>query len=283
MPEAPEVHELASFLDARASGRRIVGVDVALGKIVKTPDAGAADLVGATVTGVTRIAKMIDIAVLDAAGAVRHVIVHFGHDGWVIWHDVVPAGITRAGEATLMARVRLDDGTGFDLTDSGQWKALTIHVVDRASDVPAVAKLGPDALDPGFALDRFAGILVGRKKQIKALIQDQTAVAGIGNAYSDEILHAARISPVTHAAVLSDDEVATLYAAMRGILLDATAARRGVPPADLKAAKRAALTVHRRTGERCPVCGDTIREMTFSGASAQYCPTCQTGGVALDR
>ncbi|HEX5858709.1 MAG TPA: DNA-formamidopyrimidine glycosylase family protein [Microbacterium sp.] len=281
MPEAPEVSELAAFLTARTAGRRIRAFDVAIAKIVKTNEQQPGALEGCRITGVARIAKMIDVAMVDTGGAEWHVIVHFGHDGWVVWHDTVPDGMARTGEATLMARVRLDDGAGFDLTDAGQWKSLTVHIVPRASDVPAVAKLGPDPLGAGFDETRFAAILAGRKKQIKALLQDQGALAGIGNAYSDEILHAARISPVAHAASLTDDEVARLFDAMETTLHESSEARRGIPPADLKAAKHAALRVHRRTGETCPVCGDVIRELTFSGAAAQYCATCQTGGVPL--
>jgi len=280
MPEAPEVHELAAFLTAHASGREIRGFDIALAKMLKAGEPSA--VLGCRVAAVTRIAKMIDVAVTDPAGTPWHIVVHFGHDGWVLWHDAVPDGMARAGDATLMARIRLDDGAGFDLTDAGQWKSLTVHIVPHTADIPAVAKLGPDPLDPAFDLADFAAILAGRKKQIKALLQDQAALAGIGNAYSDEILHAARLSPVVHASALSQDEVGRLFEAMRTILTESTAARRGVAPEDLKATKHAALRVHRRTGEPCPVCGDVIRELTFSGAAAQYCPTCQTGGVALD-
>jgi formamidopyrimidine-DNA glycosylase len=281
MPEAPEVSELADFLTTHTAGREIRGFEIAIGKIVKTGDPAPSALVGCRVAGVARIAKMIDISVVDPAGTQWHVVVHFGHDGWVVWHDSVPDGMQRTGEATLMARVRLDDGSGFDLTDAGQWKSLTVHIVPRALDVPAIAKLGPDPLDPAFGLPEFAAILAGRKKQIKALLQDQGALAGIGNAYSDEILHTARISPVVHAATLSGDEVARLFEAMVTTLREATEARRGIAPENLKAAKHAALRVHRRSGQTCPVCGDVIRELTFSGAAAQYCPTCQTGGVPL--
>ena len=285
MPESPEVQELANFLDAHATGRTVTSVDVLLPKALKTQTPPVGTLVGARVTGVTRIAKMLDVAVETPTDGILHAIVHFGHDGWVMWHDDAPEDLKRAGEATLMARVRLSGdgstGPGFDLTDAGQWKALTIHVVRAPADVPAVAKLGPDPTAPDFAEAEFAGILAGRRKQIKALLQDQTALAGIGNAYSDEILHAAQINPVVHAATLSGDEVERLYTSARTVLLDATEARRGVPPGELRAAKHAALRVHRRTGETCPRCGGTIREYTFSGASAQYCPTCQTGGIPL--
>jgi formamidopyrimidine-DNA glycosylase len=289
MPESPEVQELAAHLVAHAGGRAVRSFDVVLPKALKTPDRSPGELAGRRITSVTRIGKMLDIATAGAGGDELHVVVHFGHDGWALWHDVAPEGLTRAGEATLMARVRLDGeapgradaGPGFDLTDAGQWKALQIHLVARPEDVPAVAKLGPDPLAEELDPARFAAILAGRRKQIKALLQDQTAFAGIGNAYSDEILHAARISPLRHAADLSAEEVDRLGETTRTVLRDAAAARRGVAPSELRAAKHAALRVHRRTGEPCPVCGDVIREFTSSGAAAQYCPTCQTGGAAL--
>ena len=281
MPESPEVHELASFLTAHTTGREVRAVDVLLPKALKTQHPMPADLVGRRITRVSRLGKMIDIATTAASGDTLHVIVHFGHDGWVLWHDVAPEGLMRAGEATLMARIRLSDGSGFDLTDAGQWKALSIHLVASPADVPAVAKLGLDPLGDEFDTAAFAGILANRKKQIKALLQDQTSFAGIGNAYSDEILHAAKISPVTHAASLSPDAVDRLADATRDVLAEATSARRGVPPSELRATKHAALRVHRKTGAACPVCADEIREYTFSGAAAQYCPTCQTGGALL--
>ena len=281
MPESPEVQELASFLTAHTIGREVRAVDVLLPKALKTQHPAPADLVGRRIHRVSRSGKMIDIATIADGDDVLHVIVHFGHDGWVLWHDIAPDGLKRAGEATLMARVRLRDGSGFDLTDAGQWKALTIHIVPSPTDVPAVAKLGLDPLDDQFDTAAFAAILANRKKQIKALLQDQTAFAGIGNAYSDEILHAAKISPVTHAASLSTDAVERLAHATRAVLAEATSARRGVPPSELRATKHAALRVHRKTGAACPVCGDEIRQYTFSGAAAQYCPTCQTGGALL--
>ncbi len=288
MPESPEVQELVRFLGAHASGCRVASVDIVLPKALKTTDPPPAALVGRRIGTVTRRGKMIDIAVGggadDSDGPALHLVVHFGHDGWVLWNPIAPAGRTRAGEATLMARVRLeggDDTPGFDLTDAGEWKSLTMHVVARPEDVPAVAKLGPDPLAGDVDLAAFTAILAGRRKQIKALLQDQTALAGIGNAYSDEILHAAQISPVVHAATLAPPEVGRLHAAMLRVLTDAVDARRGVAPADLRAAKHAALRVHRKAGQACPVCGDEIRSFTFSGAAAQYCPTCQTGGAIL--
>ena len=281
MPESPEVQELATFLAARTRGVRVSGFDIALPKLVKTSELGPSDLVGRRITDVRRAGKMIDIRTADDDGGVLSAVVHFGHDGWVLWHDLAPDGIARAGEATLMARIRLENGSGFDLTDAGQWKMLTVHIVPDAQDVPAVAKLGLDPLAEPPDLERFAGILSGRRKQIKALLQDQSEFAGIGNAYSDEILHAAKLSPIAHASSLSAEQVATLASATWRVLGDAASARHGLPPDQLRPAKHAALRVHRKTGEACPVCGDRIRQFSFSGAAAQYCPTCQTGGALL--
>jgi formamidopyrimidine-DNA glycosylase len=287
MPELPEVHELANFLDAHTAGREFTRVDVLLAKALKTQTPPIDTLVGSRVTGVTRIAKMLDIAVDSPEEGALHAIVHFGHDGWVVWYDDAPDDLKRTGEATLMARLHLSQGgdavaPGFDLTDAGQWKALTIHLVKSPADVPAVAKLGPDPTDPEFTEEQFARILTGRRKQVKALLQDQSALAGIGNAYSDEILHAAQISPVVHAAVLTPDEIARLYTETRAVLQAATEGRRGVPPGELRASKIAALRVHRKTGETCWRCGGVIHQYQFSGATAQYCPTCQTGGALLE-
>jgi len=279
MPESPEVQALAEFVSARLVGRRISAVDVLLPKALKAGDAAA--IIGCRVDAVRRHGKLLDFALHDPTGAGRHLIVHWGHDGWLVWHDVVPDGTRRSGEATLIARVRLDDGSGFDLTDAGQWKALALFVVSDPEAVPAVAALGPDPTADSFTREDVAAAVGGRRKQLKALLQDQKAFAGIGNAYSDEILHAARLSPTVHASTLGETEITRLFQASRGILRDAVEARRGHAPEHLKDDKRGDMHVHRRPGEACPVCGDTIAEITFSGAAAHYCPTCQTGGARL--
>jgi len=283
MPESPEVQALVDFLSARVVGQVVRSVDIVLPKALKDGDPAA--LAGCRITAVVRRGKLIDLVAGDPDGTTVAVaydlIVHWGHDGWVVWHDVVPDGLRRSGDATLMARIRLDDGSGFDLTDSGQWKALSIFIVPSPAAVPAVAKLGPDPTDPEFSRDQLRAIVSGRRKQLKALLQDQGAIGGIGNAYSDEILHAAKLSPVVHASSLTEEDTDRLYDAMRSILTSATRARSGLPPELLKDDKRANMRVHRRPGQACPVCGDVVREITFSGAAAHYCATCHTGGVIL--
>jgi formamidopyrimidine-DNA glycosylase len=171
------------------------------------------------------------------------------------------------------------EAPGFDLTEAGTQKRLAVWLVDDPAKVPGIAGLGPDALALGP--DELAEVLAGNSGRIKGVITDQKVIAGIGNAYSDEILHVARISPFATAGKLSAAQLATLHDAMIGVLTDAVARSVGQGAATLKGEKRSGLRVHARTGMPCPVCGDTVREVSFADKSFQYCPTCQTGGKVL--
>ncbi|WP_019181180.1 Fpg/Nei family DNA glycosylase [Microbacterium yannicii] len=282
MPESPEVEALARFLDGEVSGREARSVDVLEFRVIKTRAAPPSSLVGASFTGARRHGKHIELT-LDG----RSLVVSLGRHGWMRWDAAIG---TDAGDAAVesnpeqppaLAEFELSGDATMAVTDAGTWVSLGLFVVDDAREVPAIARLGPDPADPSFTRDVFEAAVGGRRKQIKAILQEQESIAGIGNAYSDEILHLARISPVAHAATLTEDERARLYDATVSTVRDAIAACQGVPIDELKAAKVAAMRVHGRAGEACPVCGGTIRDVTFSGASAQYCPTCQTDGEAL--
>ena len=117
--------------------------------------------------------------------------------------------------------------------------------------------------------------------QIKGVLRDQRIIAGIGNAYSDEVLHAARMSPFKVASSLTPEQVMVLYDAIAMTLTDASKRAAGVAAGDLKAEKKTGLRVHGKAGQPCPVCGGTIREVSFADSALQYCPTCQTGGKPL--
>ncbi|RFU43638.1 Fpg/Nei family DNA glycosylase [Actinomadura logoneensis] len=277
MPELPEVESLAAFLRERAVGHAVARVDVLAISALKTYDPPITSLGGLTVTGVARHGKFLDI---DVDGL--HLVVHLARAGWLRWRDEMPVKPVRpGGRNPLAVRVHLDDGSGFDLTEAGTKKGLAVYVVRDPSDVEGVASLGPDPLDPSFTVGTLAGIVGGKRTQIKGLLRDQRIVAGIGNAYSDEVLHVARMSPFKIAGSLTEEEVQTLYDAIVDTLRDAVARSGGLAAQDLKAEKRTGLRVHGRTGEKCPVCGDTIREVSFADSSLQYCPTCQTGGKPL--
>ena len=275
MPESPEVEALARLLDEEASGREIRGVDVLEFRTVKTRATPPSTLVGRTIAGAVRHGKHVELKLDESS-----LVVSLGRHGWMRW--LVGGEPAPAPEAPpALAALELSEATTLQVTDAGTWVSLGLFVVEDPSEVPAVAKLGPDPADAGFTRADFETALGGRRKQVKAILQEQESLAGIGNAYSDEILHLARIDPTAHAAALGDDERERLFDATVITIREAIEARRGVPIDQLKAAKVAAMRVHGRSGETCPVCGGTIRDFTFSGTSAQYCPTCQTGGVAL--
>ncbi|UOQ88601.1 Fpg/Nei family DNA glycosylase [Agromyces endophyticus] len=276
MPELPEVQALVAFLDERLSGHAFASLRVAAISALKTFDPPLSSLEGESITGVRRHGKFVDV---ETGGA--HLVFHLARAGWLRWYDEVPKTPVKPGRSPLALRTRLDDGAGFDLTEAGTKKSLAVYVVRDVAEVPGIARLGPDPTADDFTLDDFAGILAGRRTQIKGLLRDQSVFAGIGNAYSDEILHAAKLSPYLLAAKLTPEQTGVLYRAMRDTLAEAVAVASGRPPAELKDAKRRAMRVHGRTGETCEVCGDTIRQVIFADSTFQYCPTCQTGGKPL--
>ena len=277
MPESPEVEALAEELGARLTGHAVTGVDVVEFRTTKTRARPPDSLAGQRVTGVARHGKHVDLSF----GAAQHLVVSFGRHGWARWGGGADATESGDDAPPALVAVAFDDGSTLEFTDAGGWVSVGLWVADDPVDVPAVAKLGPDPADPAFSRADFDRAVVGRRKQVKAVLQEQESLAGIGNAYSDEILHTARISPVVHAAALSADELDRLFDATVGVVTDATAARRGIPIAQLKEAKVAAMRVHGRAGEPCPVCGGTIRDFSFASTTAQYCPTCQTAGELL--
>jgi formamidopyrimidine-DNA glycosylase len=276
MPEMPEVQGLVDFLHGRVKGLTITRVSVANIAALKTYDPPVDALKGAEITGAARHGKFIDLSTTGP-----HLVFHLAKAGWLRWYDQLPATIIRPGKTPIALRVALSDSSGFDLTEAGTKKSLAFYVVREPSEVPGVARLGPDPLDPSFTRDTLAGLLAGRRTQIKGVLRDQMIIAGVGNAYSDEILHAAKMSPYALAASLTEADIDTLFAAMTSTLTDAVAEASGKPPADLKDAKRRGMRVHGRRGETCPVCGDTVRSVFFADNSLEYCPTCQTCGKIL--
>lgn len=276
MPELPEVQALTDFLAGRVVGRVVTDVELGSIAVLKTFNPPPDSLVGRPVDGVSRHGKFVD---LDVDGT--HLVFHLARAGWLRFSEEVPKTRVRPGRSPIALRLRLDDGSGFDLTEAGTKKGLAAYVVEDPQDVPAIASLGPDPLSEEFTREAFGQILDGKRTQIKGLLRSQGTIAGVGNAYSDEILHAARLSPFAIAAKLTEEQVDTLYAALRQILQTAVEHSSGKPAAELKDAKRKGMAVHGRTGQECPVCGDTVREVSFADTSLQYCATCQTGGKPL--
>ncbi|MEU4176762.1 DNA-formamidopyrimidine glycosylase family protein [Streptomyces sp. NPDC026589] len=276
MPELPEVEALRVLLDDHLVGKEIARVLPLAISVLKTYDPPLTALEGTAVTSVARHGKFLDI---EAGGL--HLCTHLARAGWLRWKDSFPATPPRPGKGPLALRLITADGDGFDLTEMGTKKRLSVHLVHDPMGVPGIARLGPDPLADAFDRDAFAALLAGERRQIKGALRDQSLIAGIGNAYSDEILHVAKMSPFKRTADLGEDDVTRLYTALRTTLKDAVTRSSGVEAGKLKAEKKTGMRVHGRTGEACPVCGDTILEVFFSDSSLQYCPTCQTGGKPL--
>ena len=276
MPELPEVQALVTDLRGRLSGHTVDTLQLISFAALKTFDPPVSALHGLPVTSVGRHGKYLDIGIGEL-----HLLVHLARAGWLRWRDAAPNPVRPAGKGPLAARLVLDDGSGFDLTEAGTKKSLAIHLVRDPLDVERVATLGPDPLDPEFTVDVLAGILSGQgRSQIKGVLRSQSIIAGIGNAYSDEILHAAKMSPYKPASMTAE-EVQRLYDAIQETLRAAVARADGLAASELKAEKKTNLQVHGRAGLACPVCGDTVRQVRFADSSLEYCPTCQTGGKPL--
>jgi formamidopyrimidine-DNA glycosylase len=276
VPELPEVQALVDFLAERVTGLAVAKVELASFSVLKTFDPPPQALEGAPVDGVHRHGKFLDVDV-----DVTHLVFHLARAGWLRWSEELPETVLRPGKSPIALRVRLSDGSGFDLTEAGTKKSLAAYIVRDPQEVAGVARLGPDPLADEFTRERFGAILEGRRTQIKGLLRDQEVIAGIGNAYSDEILHVAKLSPFAIAGSLAPEVVDRLYAALRDTLEGAVRAASGKPAKELKDAKRAGMRVHGRTGQACPECGDVVREVSFADTSLQYCATCQTGGKPL--
>ena len=267
---------LAGFLREHAVGRVVARVDVAAISVLKTYDPPVTSLAGLTVSDVARFGKFLAV---DVSGL--WLVMHLARAGWLRWSFALSSAPVRPGKGPLALRVSLDDGSGWDLTEAGTQKRLAVYVVRAPHDVPGIARLGPDPLSPGFGVADLGRLLAGSRQQVKGLLRDQSVLAGVGNAYSDEVLHAARLSPYRLGSSLSPAEVEALYAALVSVLREAVERAVGLGVGELKAEKKAAMRVHGRTGLPCPVCGDTVREVSFADSSMQYCPTCQTGGKPL--
>ena len=276
MPELPEVEALAEHLRTHALARPVARVDLASMTALKTFDPPLSALTGRLVTGAGRFGKFLDVQ-MDGI----HLVVHLSRAGWLRWHEQASTTPPRPGKGPLELRVHLETvgGPGFDLTEAGTQKRLAAYVVTDPASVPGIAALGPDALTLSRA--QLAELLSGSSARLKTLLTDQRTLAGIGNAYSDEILHVARLSPFASSAKLDDEAVDRLHAAMISVLTDAVDRAVGQDAALLKGEKRSGMRVHARTGLPCPVCGDVVREVSYAERSFQYCATCQTGGKPL--
>lgn len=273
----PEVEGLRGFLAERLVGQSFARVELVSFSVLKTYKPPLESLLGLEIEAVSRHGKFLDI---DAQGI--HLIFHLARAGWLRWYDKLPAARVRPGKQGITLRIGLDDGAGFDLTEAGTQRHLAVYVADAPADVPGISVLGPDPMADDFTQARFDEVLAeAGRAQLKGVLRDQKRLAGIGNAYSDEILYVAKLSPFLPVSSLDEAGRAELLTVIREVLTSAITESAGRPPAELKDAKRSGMRVHARDGEPCEVCGTPIASVSFADSSLQYCPGCQTGGKKL--
>jgi formamidopyrimidine-DNA glycosylase len=289
MPELPEVEALVRFLDDRTRGRELVSSDLYSIAALKTFDPPFESINGRRALGWTRRGKYLCCDLSDPGDGDLWLVIHLARAGWIKWWDFsstpgstkpAPVG-ARKGRGPIAMRIEFEGSVGFDVTEMGTQKRLAIWVVEDPARIEGVATLGVDPLDPAFTTERLSQILKDESGTVKTVLARQSAIAGIGNAYSDEALHAARLSPFKAANRLAPHDVELLHDAVVEVVKEAADREAGLAASELKGDKKRSMRVHGRTGEKCPVCGDVVREVSFATKSLQYCATCQTGGKPL--
>jgi formamidopyrimidine-DNA glycosylase len=271
MPELPEVDALAEFLRPHLAGDFVTRTDIAELSILKTVTPCLDALDGLEITEVARHGRALIIG-FDGLD----LVCCFARMGWLTWHATVPRSPVRMGKGPLGMRVTLASGAAVDLIEPGSKKNAAVSLVHDRSEVAAVAEAGPDALS--ITAGELAAALGESTSHIKTVLEDQRIISGLGNAYTDEILHAARLSPFATARTV---DAKIVHTAIHQVTEAARTSLIGLPPGKIKAAKKRGFSVHGRTGETCPVCGETIAEVSFAEKSFQYCPQCQSGGRKL--
>ncbi|MDY7041110.1 MAG: DNA-formamidopyrimidine glycosylase family protein [Chloroflexota bacterium] len=270
MPELPDLEVIRGFLGEHLVGHTITAVEVVRPTVIRNLLDGdfAARLAGRRVTAVRRHGKFL----LFDLSAGEHVALNPMLAGRLQY--CLPDARRLSRTYLVLA---LDDG--HELRYSDQRSMGKIYLTDDLARVPGFGELGPDALDPALTLEVFKERLRRFRGEIKGVLTRQTFVAGVGNAYADEILWQAGLSPFRKRPQLSDQDVARLYEAMRLVLSEAIATLRQRVGADIHVEIRDFLQVHRRGGESCPRCGTRISEVSARKRITNFCRTCQPGGL----
>jgi len=272
VPELPELDVLAENLAARLGGASVSGVRVVSVAALKTFDPPIDTLVGRAVSGAGRRAKYVWLEFQDL-----RLVMHLSLGGRLV------LGPKPASRKIAVLAVDLDDGQVLSMTEGGTQRRAAVWLVDDVEKVPALAGLGPEPLDPDFTVERLSAILAEGGHTLKGMLTDQRAMAGVGNAWSDDVLHRAKLSPFARPERLGEDEVARLHAALVGVLTEAraTLAQQVGGAVEIPRASERLFAVHAKAGAACFICGDTIRSVWMGERETSYCPTCQTGGRTL--
>jgi formamidopyrimidine-DNA glycosylase len=273
VPELPDVDLYVHALRPRIAGQRILAVRLATPFLLRSVAPPLASVEGRAVVGVSRLGKRI---VIETEGEL-FLVIHLMIAGRFRWK---PPGTKPPGKVGLLA---IDFAAGaLILTEAGSKRRASLHVVEGRE---ALAQHDPGGVEVfAIGLDEFGAALRRENHTLKRALTDPHVFSGIGNAYSDEILHAARLSPFKQTQTMADDELARLFDAVRDTLSAWSQRLRdetgdGFP--EKVTAFREGMAVHGRYRQPCPVCGSPVQRVVYAANEANYCATCQTGGRLL--
>jgi formamidopyrimidine-DNA glycosylase len=276
VPELPELEVIRTRLAAEVVGRSVTRAELRHPACLKTVKPALDDLAGRKLAAVSRRGKF---TVLESGrwdlGVGVCLCVHLMLDGAFA---LLPS--SRKPTKNHLLLLGLDDGRDLRVTESGTKHRAAVYVARRPEDVPQIAASGLDPLSPGFTLERFRAALDRKSQTLGSFLTDGRLIAGIGNCYSDEILHVARLSPFALTGRLAEVESSRLFDAVGTVLRDAVARLSGLDHLPDRR-DRTFLRVHGRKDKPCPACGDTVRWVSYAESNTYYCPTCQTGGRPL--
>jgi len=273
MPELPDLEILSEILGRRVVGRTIASARALRPGILKTVSPPLDALAGEAFATIERRGKRLVFTLRSDLYLVVHLM--------VAGRFVFCRSDTRPTKATGFV-VSLADGEDLRLIENGPRKLAAIHIVTDPLQVQGLARAGLEPLSPQFTVEALGRMVAGRRRQAKKLLTDQGLIVGIGTAYADEILFAARISPIRYVSTLSEEEVRRLHGAIGGVLQRATETIRSRAGDRLFTDEiRDFLRVYKHSGEPCPVCGKRIAEIRYAQTRTYYCPTCQASGRTL--
>lgn len=273
MPELPDITVYLDALERRLPGRSLDRITLKSPFLLRTVEPAISEAEGRTVVGVRRLGKRI---VLDLGGEL-YLVIHLMIAGRLKW---LPKGAKGPGRVTLAA-FEFAEGT-LALTEAGTRRRASLHLVRGEPGLRALDRGGLDVLDAD--LESFKGRLRSENHTLKRALTDPRLFSGIGNAYSDEILHAARLSPLALTGRLNEEEVERLYRASRETLNGWITRLRGETGEGFPervTAFREGMAVHGRFGLPCPVCGSPVQRIRYAENETNYCARCQTGGRLL--
>ena len=273
MPEFPDITVYIEALEARIQGKAMTGVRVLNPFVLRTVEPPIQNLVGVPVTGIRRMGKRIVIAFERDLFLVIHLMIA----GRLRWR-APGAEIVRPAP---LARFEFPDGV-LVLTEAGKKRRASIHLVEGEQNLIQFDRGGLEVMEA--SLDDFADRLTSESHTVKRSLTDPTLFSGIGNAYSDEILHRAKLSPLLLTTKITDEQIAQLFEAVREVLKEWTERLRAEAAGEFPekvTAFREGMAVHGRFGKPCPVCGTPVQRIRYADNETNYCARCQTGGRLL--